>query len=145
MKIRFLIEVRIERECEECVGTEKRHTINSSAWTLPDGTPAGDSQVGDVYFTPCSGHCSWDNCDGQHLICLCPGTKDWPHPWQIDGRASNCMMPDERTHRCWVRHGDPRVPGELHVDKAGHTCAAGAGSIQIPGGWHGHLHHGELV
>lgn len=63
------------------------------------------------------------------------------HDWMIDGRASNCTMPDDDVHRCWVRHGEPP---NLTVDKNGHTCAAGAGSIQTPK-WHGFLRNGELV
>lgn len=80
----------------------------------------------------------------------------------IDAEASNCTRPQretrsdgrtyrtERTHYCWVRHGDPRDPlgvktGQpLHVDKNGNTCAAGAGSI-LQKTWHGFLHNGYLV
>lgn len=57
--------------------------------------------------------------------------------------ARNCTMPDDTTHKCWVRHGRPE-DGSLHVDKNGHTCGAGAGSIDT-GKWHGFLHNGELV
>jgi len=104
---------------------------------------------GDVYIEPWSlrrqqregtHSCSWDNCDGQHVICTLPPNR---HPWNIDGRASNCDMPDDRAHRCWVRHGSPQ-DGTLHVDKAGHTCKAGAGSIQVEG-YHGHLHNWTLT
>lgn len=83
--------------------------------------------------------------------------------WCVDQEASNCTRPQfipvegqpntrrwgGRSHYCWVRHGDPRDPQgrktgqKLHVDKAGDTCAAGAGSIMTPK-WHGFLHHGEL-
>lgn len=76
--------------------------------------------------------------DGRCLSVMLPGN----HDWMIDSRASNCTMPEEHTHRCWVRHGSPEE-GNLHVDKNGHTCAAGAGSIAIPG-FHGFLHKGEL-
>jgi hypothetical protein len=51
-------------------------------------------------------------------------------------------MKDDNIHRCWVRHGRPE-DGTLHVDKAGNTCRAGAGSIDT-GKWHGFLHNGEL-
>jgi len=61
----------------------------------------------------------------------------------IDSRASNCTMPDDNAHRCWVRHGRPE-DGTLHVDKNGLTCAAGGGSI-LAGNYHGFLHHGHLV
>jgi hypothetical protein len=76
--------------------------------------------------------------DGRSLVVRCPDG----HDWMIDSRASNCTMKDDDTHHCWVRHGRPE-DGTLHVDKAGHTCAAGAGSIQTPK-WHGFLHNGFL-
>jgi len=62
--------------------------------------------------------------------------------WYPESRASNCTMNNDDTHRCWVRHG---TFGEmLHVDKNGHTCQAGAGSI-VWRDWHGYLHNGELT
>lgn len=76
--------------------------------------------------------------DGRCLICKLPDG----HDWMIDSRASNCTLPQDQVHRCWVRHGKPE-DGSLHVDKNGVTCAAGAGSIATPK-WHGFLHHGEL-
>jgi hypothetical protein len=79
----------------------------------------------------------WDNQTEPPLMCRTPSGSDWC----IDGRASNCTMKEERTHRCWVRHG---VPPNIHVDKNGHTCQAGAGSI-VSGNWHGFLHNGQLV
>lgn len=84
-----------------------------------------------------SGIPSWCGPDGKALICKCPGG----HDWHIDGRASNCTMPNDNVHRCWVRHG---TPPNLTVDKNGNTCQAGAGSIQTPN-WHGFLRNGELV
>lgn len=77
--------------------------------------------------------------DGRVLVCVCPDG----HPWTIDARASNCTMPDDDEHWCWVRHGSAEA-GTLHVDKNGVTCAAGAGSIAT-GKWHGFLHGGQLV
>jgi hypothetical protein len=74
--------------------------------------------------------------DGRSLVCVLPNG----HHWHIDSRASNCGRPDDDVHRCWVRHGEPP---QVHVDKAGNTCPAGAGSIQS-GDWHGFLHHGVL-
>jgi hypothetical protein len=56
-------------------------------------------------------------------------------------RASNCTMPNDMLHRCWVRHGNPPM---ITVDKNGPTCGAGAGSI-LSGNWHGFLRNGELV
>ncbi|BCH11921.1 hypothetical protein MesoLj131c_61790 [Mesorhizobium sp. 131-3-5] len=76
--------------------------------------------------------------DHRSLVVRLPGNRDW----QIDSRASNCTMPDDNEHFCWVRHGSPE-DGTLHVDKNGHTCAAGAGSIAVPD-FHGFLHHGVL-
>lgn len=77
--------------------------------------------------------------DGRSLICKLPDG----HDWMIDGRASNCTLPDDTVHKCWVRHGRPE-DGTLHVDKNGVTCAAGAGSIATPK-YHGFLHHGHLT
>lgn len=76
--------------------------------------------------------------DGRYLIVKTPGGD-----WAIDSRASNCTMKDDDAHRCWVRHGKPE-DGTLHVDKNGHTCAAGAGSI-LCGTYHGFLHNGHLT
>ena len=76
--------------------------------------------------------------DGLSIACRLPDGSDW----HIDGRASNCTMRDDNAHRCWVRHGT--IGDKLHVDKNGPTCAAGAGSIAVPG-YHGFLHHGELT
>ena len=79
----------------------------------------------------------WTNCDGRHLHAILPNGR----PWDIDSSASNCTMPNDTEHRCWVRHGEPP---NLHVDKAGHTCAAGAGSI-LAGDYHGFLHNGAFT
>jgi hypothetical protein len=94
---------------------------------------------------------AWTGPDGLSLHVRTPGGD-----WCVDGECSNCTrkqdvpVPDkpgwtrfERSHYCWVRHGDPRT-GDVHVDKDGVTCEAGAGSI-ITGGWHGFLHHGYLT
>jgi hypothetical protein len=78
----------------------------------------------------------WDNKTDGHLTVITPGGE-----WNIDQRASNCTLPYDRLHRCWVRHGEPPM---VHVDKAGHTCAAGAGSILLQN-YHGFLHYGNLT
>lgn len=78
--------------------------------------------------------------DGRYLVCKVPDSRGG-HGWHMDGRASNCTMPEDNEHRCWVRHGEPP---DLTVDKNGHTCAAGGGSIQTDS-WHGFLRGGELV
>jgi hypothetical protein len=76
--------------------------------------------------------------DGRYLVCKMPEGPG--HFWHIDGRASNCTLPDDDEHRCWVREGE--VP-KITAGKEGNTCAAGAGSIQTPT-WHGFLRNGVL-
>jgi hypothetical protein len=92
--------------------------------------------------------------DGQRLVVKCPGGGEW----QIDGVANNCtihpasgprtVLPydpdpasDPNAHRCWIRHGEPP---NITVDKAGHTCGAGGGSIQTCN-YHGFLTGGVFV
>jgi len=79
---------------------------------------------------------NWDNDDGRHLYVYTPGGIS-----DIDTRASNCGSPQDRLHRCWVRHG---IPPNITVDKNGPTCVAGAGSF-LHATWHGMLTNGELV
>jgi hypothetical protein len=80
---------------------------------------------------------TWCGPDGKSLHVVCPDG----HTWCIDSRCSNCGRPQDNVHKCWVRHGEPP---NITVDKNGHTCSAGAGSIQTPN-WHGFLRNGELV
>jgi hypothetical protein len=75
--------------------------------------------------------------DGRCLIVICPDGRQW----MIDSRASNCTMKDDHVHRCWVRHGEPP---NITVDKNGHTCAAGGGSIDT-GTFHGFLRNGAFT
>lgn len=75
--------------------------------------------------------------DGKSLHVVCPGG----HHWNIDGPCSNCTKPNDKVHKCWVRHGEAPA---LTVDKNGVTCSAGAGSIQTPN-WHGFLRNGVLA
>lgn len=83
--------------------------------------------------------------DGIALQCITPGGE-----WIVDSEASNCTRKGDPSHKCWIRHGDPRDPQglktgvKLHVDKNGDTCAAGAGSIAC-GSYHGFLHNGRLT
>lgn len=72
--------------------------------------------------------------DSRYLCVVCPNGRTW----EIDSRCSNCALPDDNEHRCWIRHGEPP---NLIVDKNGKTCAAGAGSIQA-GDYHGFLGQG---
>lgn len=94
-----------------------------------------DAAPGAMYWA------QWSNMGGDpeafSLCVILPGG----HPWSIDGRANNCGRPDDRTHRCWCRHGDPP---DVTVDKECDTCAAGAGSIRA-GDYHGFLRDGWLV
>lgn len=76
--------------------------------------------------------------DGKSIVCVLPNG----HHWYIDSRASNCTMRDDSVHRCWIRHGT--VGETVTVDKNGHTCQAGGGSIQS-GSYHGHLKNGILT
>lgn len=95
-------------------------------------------EPGDLWYS--TSHVrTWDNDNDPrgHLFCMLPNG----HTWDIDSRASNCTRKDDRTHRCWIRHGEPP---NVHVDKNGDTCSAGAGSILVEG-WHGFLHNGELI
>lgn len=74
--------------------------------------------------------------DGLSLVVVCPdGT-----PWSVDERASNCTKRDDHEHRCWCRHGDPRL-ANITVNKQCRTCDAGAGSIQTSK-YHGMLENG---
>lgn len=108
-----------------------------------------EMKPGDLFFirehAPAPGvsyrhcHSGWTNCNGQHLHCILPEGSSW----DIDSRCSNCTMPNDTVHRCWVRHGDPEK-GSIHVDKQGVTCQAGAGSIVVPG-FHGFLHQGFIT
>jgi hypothetical protein len=114
-------------------------------FTLKDAPPGAvwdawwmhQRKRGEAAPAPGVGHMLGD--DGRSLTVRLPDG----HDWMIDARASNCTLQNDDTHHCWVRHGKPE-DGTLHVDKNGHTCAAGAGSIQTPK-WHGFLHHGMLT
>jgi hypothetical protein len=102
-------------------------------------TTTGELEAGSMYWnTSLPENFHWDDHKGPHLMVVLPNG----HHWCVDSRASNCDMPDDRKHRCWVRHGNPET-GDVHVDKRGVTCKAGAGSIKS-GNYHGFLHNGYL-
>jgi hypothetical protein len=126
-------------KCDHCdaIAPEetKRQVFNKRLYN----TPSGDLEPGCLYYAPWYDDVYWDNQSTPSLCAICPNGGHWV----IDGRASNCTMPEDKTHRCWVRHGDPEN-GTIHVDKNGHTCAAGGGSI-ISGDYHGFLHNGEFT
>jgi hypothetical protein len=105
-----------------------------------DGTP------GDIHLREAPPGAMWDadwyhewttGSDGKSIIVVCPDGSQW----FIDGPASNCTLPNDKEHRCWVRHG---VPPMLTVDKNGKTCAAGGGSIAVKG-YHGFLRSGRFT
>lgn len=91
---------------------------------------------------------TYDACWMPHIkgldgICLAVVLPPNHHVWLVDGKATNCTMPDDTEHKCWVRHGDPRQ-ANITVDKNGKSCEAGAGSIGTSK-WHGFLRNGLLV
>lgn len=81
--------------------------------------------------------CDWDNQTTPPLHVICPGGQHW----NIDSRAGNCTMNEDRQHRCWVKSGE--VPN-ITAGKEGNTCGAGAGSIKTHN-YHGHLINGEFT
>lgn len=129
--------------CERCSAAIPWDYVRKSSGlkTIWD-TPSGELEPGCLYYEHrgdydhyCSGR--WTNCDQRHLYGILPNG----HHWDIDSRARNCGSPEDSTHRCWVRHGEPPM---VHVDKDGETCSAGAGSI-LSGDYHGFLHHGQFT
>jgi len=105
---------------------EYRNVVSRETFSLRDAPPGAmwdASWMGD----------GWRGSDGICLIVMLPNGLQWT----VDGRATNCTLPDDRVHKCWIRHGDPRTEA-ITVDKNGVTCAAGAGSIQA-GDYHGFL------
>lgn len=79
---------------------------------------------------------AWHGEDGKCYFCRTPGGD-----WCIDSKSSNCGLPTDREHKCWVRHG---IAPNFTVDKNGRTCVAGGGSIAI-GSFHGFLRGGYLT
>ena len=97
--------------------------------------PILEAPAGAMWYDLQDNHKLFVGSDGRRLNVMTPGGD-----WCIDWRASNCTLPQDSEHRCWVRHG---VPPEVTVDKNGLTCAAGAGSI-VRGSYHGFLRNGYL-
>lgn len=95
----------------------------------PPGSTWDAHWLGGMYASP----------DDIVLMVRCPNG----HDWCVDSQSSNCTRKGDRSHHCWVRHGDPREC-RITVDKNGDTCAAGAGSI-LAGDYHGFLHNGTLT
>lgn len=127
----FCVE-KIERATEDAPGKWRRTDTNDiieahSFYDLPVGAIFDATWLHDAS--------EWTGPDGKSMVVMTPGG-----PWMIDSRASNCGLPQDNVHKCWVRHGE--AP-DLTVDKNGNTCNAGAGSI-LKGGYHGYLRSGFL-
>lgn len=101
--------------------------------------PRRELPPGAMYREPLYRDMYWANDSEDPLLVITPSSSGG-HVWNIDSRASNCTLPDERFHRCWVRQG---TPPNITVGKNGNTCGAGAGSIAAAG-YHGMLENGYL-
>jgi hypothetical protein len=129
--------------CERCGAAAPAEVKRAFGWKRFYDTESGAPEPGDMFWIPCwpkvhYGDCfEWDNCEGRHLHVILPNGVEW----DVDGRARNCTLPKDRTHRCWVRDGDPP---NVTAGKTGHTCSAGAGSIAA-GSYHGFLRGGKLT
>lgn len=108
---------------------EYRNVVTRATFALGDAPP-GAMWDADWMGEP------WRGPDGITLVVMLPNGGQW----MVDAEASNCTRKGDRSHKCWVRHGDPRTE-PVTVDKNGETCAAGAGSI-MSGDYHGFLRNG---
>ncbi len=137
----------IEEKSENVFG-HQFNCENCGQEFIPNGfsprydTPSGNLEPGCLFWMDWFPQSHIWN-DGNESPCLGVVLPNGDH-WNIDSRASNCTMPNDNTHRCWIRHGDPDKGEPIHVDKNGNTCQAGAGSIAM-GNYHGFLHNGELT
>lgn len=122
--------------CSDC---KSNNVTNTKRYNTDSGKPEPGDLFWDLsYHDYETGKCwLWDNCSGPHLMAVLPNG----HHWDIDSRASNCTMKEDKMHRCWVRNNDL---SNMHVDKNGLTCGAGAGSI-VAGDYHGFLHNGNFT
>ena len=123
------------------VDTDEWQLFHEPLYRRVDGTDDRVSVLrpapGAMWFSE-SCFCQHDPPCESHLMAVCPGAN---YAWDIDSRAANCTKPEDRTHRCWVRHGEPP---NVTVDKNGSTCEAGAGSIVV-GAYHGFLRNGRFT
>lgn len=130
-------------KCDHCSAVVTPDAIRQVFRKRRYDSPSGDPEPGDLYFIDWyraqAGGCVFhgDTCDGKHLFAILPNGDQW----DIDGRASNCTMPKDNVHRCWIRSG---TPPDLTVGKNGNTCKAGAGSI-MSGNYHGFLRNGSFT
>lgn len=126
--------------CEHVFSGEARQIFCQSLYRRADTgeeTTLHEAPPGAMWDAVWFRHPQHKGPDGRCLVVRCPDG----HDWMIDSRASNCTLPKDNVHKCWVRHGEPP---NITVDKKGVTCSAGAGSIQTPK-WHGFLRDGFLV
>lgn len=140
----YVKDSRWPTKCDHCGMVAPPNAVKQIFRKRLYDTPSGELEPGclfwaDWYDCKERGKChwGWTNCDGLHLMAVCPNG----HEWDIDGRASNCTLPDDTTHRCWVRTGTPPI---ITVGKGGITCSAGAGSI-MAGDYHGFLQDGYFT
>lgn len=134
---------RWPKKCDHCDAVvpeeAERQVFRKRIYDTASGFPEpGDLYWADWYSKRDGPGCVFhDNCTGKHLRAILPNGLEW----DIDGKASNCTMPKDRLHRCWVRKGEPP---NVDVGKGGNTCAAGAGSIAVEG-YHGFLRNGSFT
>lgn len=135
----------VPKTCARCHASRPESANDRKIFRRPlRHAPSGEAVLepipGDCYFVSHAVTCcSWNNCDGRHLVVVCPDGCDW----DTSSRASNCTKKDDKQHRCWVVHGDPSIGGLPTVGKGGLTCAAGGGSI-LTSRYHGMLINGVL-
>lgn len=116
-----------------------KRTDNGADVSLRDNSP------GSMWFAPwLNSQTRYANLPDGPLCVICPDG----HCWEIDGRASNCTLPHDNLHRCWIRSGTP--PAITVSKEGGPTCGCGC-SIGTPGkvpgtyNWHGFLRDGVFV
>lgn len=149
--------------CEKCGAffeLKQDHSHSAGMHTVYD-TPSGKLEPGNLFWAEWLPHkeiapgvfeCTtwknsdgtirsrgWTNCTGRHLYAVLPNGQHW----DIDSRASNCTLPDDTEHRCWIRTGNPETE-KVSAGKQGYTCSAGAGSIAA-GDYHGFLTDGRFT
>lgn len=125
-------------QCEHCGAAVPAEATRQVFRERLYNTESGRPEPGDLYWNDwLPEKFYWDNHQGPHLMAVLPNGNHWC----IDSRANNCGRRDDKTHRCWVRNGEPP---NITVDKNGDTCQAGAGSI-LSGDYHGFLRNGEFV
>lgn len=130
-----------QRACS-CGDPKCTDTSQRAIWRRTDTGAEGDLYNHEIFPPGAMWFAPWytdvyAGFDGRCLVVRTPGGD-----WIIDSEASNCTRKGDKTHRCWVREGEPP---NVTVGKGGETCAAGAGSIlQEKRGGHSRDYHGFL-